>query len=377
MKQVTRRSSRLGVFNRIKEHIVSEIQTGELKPGDKLPSERELCRLFGLSRVTVRRALAELVAQGVLTTVPGKGTFVAERAPVVRRRTGTLAVIRCFGSRPPSAIAVDVFYPAVFAGIESEAAARGFHCIVQHHREGGLDPSRIEELAAKVDGIICAELRDAAFLDLLTATGLPVVLISPSVDWPASYVVDAVEMDNVSGAMQATRHLLELGHRRIAFIGGPVGSVPSRQRRMGYREALSAFGIPPSDTLECSRGWRLEDGYEAMKELLRRYPRPTAVFAASDLLALGACQAAREAGLAVGQDISILGFDDIELAKESRPALSTVRVLRKEMGENAARLLFERINGTRAYPLRVVVPTQLVVRESTGALDRRALGSTQ
>lgn len=362
-----RRPSGQGVFIQIKEHIVSEIESGRLNAGDKLPSERELCELFGLSRVTVRRAIAELVAQGVLQTQPGRGTFVAGRPPVVRRRTGNLAVIRCFGSRAPSSVAVDVFYPAVFAGIEAEAGARDFHCIVQHYREGDGDLPRLAQLAQKVDGFICAELRSAWLLKELVATGLPVVLISPSVDDALAYAVDAVEMDNVGGALQATRHLLQLGHERIAFIGGSPGSAPSKQRRIGYREALAAAGIAPGDSPELFGGWRLEDGYEAMRELLQRHPRPTAVFAASDLLALGACQAAREAGLRVGDEISIVGFDDIQLAQESRPALSTVRVLRKEIGENAARLLFERIDGKRAYPLRVVVPTQLVVRASTAS----------
>lgn len=361
-----RRSSGHGVFTQITEHVISEIQSGRLKPGDKLPSERELVEFFGLSRVTVRRALAELAAQGVLETLPGKGTFVKARAPVMRRRTGNIAVIRCLGSRLPTSIGVDVFYPAVFAGIEAEAAARDFHCIVQHYREGERDALRLEQLAQKVDGIICGELRDDQLLGELVAKGLPVVLISPSLE---NLAVDTVEVDNFGGAMQGMRHLLELGHRRIAFIGGPPGSIPSRQRQAGYREALTASGITPSDALESSRGWRLEDGYEAMKELLRRYPRPTAVFAASDLLALGACQAAREAGVTVGEELSVLGFDDIQLAQESLPALSTVRVLRKEIGETAARLLFEQIDGKRGYPLRVVVPTQLIVRASTGAVS--------
>ena len=102
-----------------------------------------------------------------------------------------------------------------------------------------------------MDGIICGELRDDQLLGELVAKGLPVVLISPSLE---NLAVDTVEVDNFGGAMQGMRHLLELGHRRIAFIGGPPGSIPSRQRQAGYREALTASGITPSDALESSRG---------------------------------------------------------------------------------------------------------------------------
>src|SRR5690606_41612816 len=131
-----RRSSGHGVFTQITEHVISEIRSGRLKLGDKLPSERELVEFFGLSRVTVRRALAELAAQGVLETLPGEGTFVKARAPVMRRRTGNIAVIRCVGSRQPTSIGVDVVYPAVFASSEPDAAARELTCIVTQYSQG-------------------------------------------------------------------------------------------------------------------------------------------------------------------------------------------------------------------------------------------------
>lgn len=351
-----------GVYARVKAAILEQIDAGRWREGEKLPSERELCNLYQVSRVSVRRAIAELVLSGNLETVPGKGTFV-KRRDLRRKKSGTIAVIRCIHSGRPSSVTEDVFYPAVFAGIEAEAALRNVHCIVVSFPEDCPDWRRLEQLAAKVDGMICGEVREEATVRRMAASGLPVVLVSPSLDTPAT---DTVEVDNLGGAMEGVRHLIELGHRRIAFVGGPPGSLPSRQRSLGYRRALKEAQIPLDEALEVHPGWRLEDGYHAVRKLLQAAPGPTAVFAASDLLALGAYQAAQESGLRVGVDLSVLGFDDIQLAGESRPALSTVRVRKREIGETAARLLFERIDGKREYPLRVVVPTTLAVRDSTG-----------
>lgn len=355
-----------GVSAKVKAAILEQIDAGRWRQGDKLPSERELCRLYQVSRVSVRRAIAELVISGQLETIPGKGTFVKKCSPM-RQRTGTIAVVRCMHPGRPSSVTGDVFYPAVFAGIEAEAALRDVHCIVVSLREDRPDWGRLEQLTDKVDGLICGEVREEETVRRITSGGLPVVLVSPSVDAPG---VDVVEVDNVGGASMGVRHLIELGHRHIAFVGGPPGSLPSRERGLGYRRALEEAGIPLRDSLELYPGWRLEDGYHAVRELLQKPGRPpTAIFAASDLLALGAFQAAQEAGLRVGVDLSVLGFDDVQLAQESRPALTTVRVGRSEIGETAARLLFERIDGKRDYPLRVVVPTTLIVRDSTGPAD--------
>ena len=366
------RRERSGVYAKVKADILAQIGSGQLKEGDKLPSERELCQFHQVSRVSIRRAIAELVLSGVLETIPGKGTFVKKRMLRPRHRMGTIALIRCIRPGRPSSVTSDVFYPTIFSGIEAVAAARNVHCIVLSLNEDSPDQAHLDQLAEKIDGVICGELRDEGTRRRIVTAGLPVVLVSPSVAAPG---VDVVEVDNAGGALAGVRHLIELGHRRIAFIGGPPASLPSQQRQSGYQRALEEAGIAAHESLQRTPGWRLEDGYQAMKELLDQVPELTAVFAASDLLALGACQAAREVGLRIGADLSVLGFDDIQLAGESRPALSTVRVRRKEIGETAARLLFEQIDGKREYPLRVIVPTPLVrgTRPGPSISPRQAL----
>src|SRR5690606_3330096 len=208
------------------------------------------------------------------------------------------------------------------------------------------------------------ELRNPAFLAHLKRLQLPLVLVSPSL---RTDDIDTIEIDDRGGAKAAAEHLLGLGHTRIAWLGGAPSSRPSQDREAGFLDALRAAEIPLSDALRSAAGWRFEDGYRAAAAWMALPERPSAIFAASDLLALGAIQAIRDAGLQVPNDISVLGFDDIELAAESRPQLSTMRVERYEIGELAARLLIERIEGKRKLPLRVTVPTRLVLRQSSAA----------
>lgn len=348
----------------VKERLLEAIASGRFRPGERLPSERELAAEYAVSRVTLRQAIAELVFDGIVQTYPGKGTYVQKGQPAPRQSTGNIAFIRCVRRGEPSSIASDVFYPAVLAGAEAAAVRSGYHCIVQTFNEECDERQRLKNLVEKVDGILCAELRQVEFLRQLQATERPVVLVSPSV---ITAEVDVVEADNEGGARLGVEYLAGMGHRRIAFIGGNPGSLPSKQRTSGYLQGLEAAGIAREEARHPAYGWRLEDGYRAMKELLSESLPPTAVFAASDLLALGAYQAAQEAGLRVGSDLSILGFDDIQLASESRPPLSTVRVFRREIGEHAVRLLFDWLEGRREHPIKLVVPTRLKVRASTCA----------
>lgn len=364
IKGVARRNDRGGLSMQVKERLLEAVASGRFEAGERLPSERELAAHFAVSRVTLRQAISELVFEGVLETFPGKGTYVRQRRAAPRPRTGNIAFIRCLRKSEPSSITSDVFYPAILAGAEAVAVHAGFHCIVQTFNEARDERQRLKHLAEKVDGIICGELRQVEFLKQLQATDRPVVLVSPSV---ITTEVDVVEADNEGGARLGVEYLAELGHRRIAFIGGNPSSLPSKQRIAGYLQGLEGVGIAPEKARQLSYGWRLEDGYRAMKELLSERRPPTAVFAASDLLALGAYQAAQEAGVRVGSELSILGFDDIQLASQSRPPLSTVRVLRREIGEHAARLLFDWIEGRRGHPVKLVVPTRLKIRESTRA----------
>ncbi len=192
---------------------------------------------------------------------------------------------------------------------------------------------------------------------------LPFVVIDPRGE-PGPHV-SYVGATNWAGGLSATRHLIELGHERIAVIGGPIDLLCSRARIDGYRAALETAGIFIGDSLVACGDFTVLGGYEQARTLLARPDRPTAIFAGSDLQALGVFKAAHEAGLKVPGDLSVVGFDDLPIARWSTPALTTVRQPLTEMAAVAVRILLEVGDGGEPTDRRVELATDLVVREST------------
>jgi DNA-binding LacI/PurR family transcriptional regulator len=177
--------------------------------------------------------------------------------------------------------------------------------------------------------------------------------------------VSYVDVDNQAGAASAVRHLVQLGRRRIATIAGSLDMSVSQDRVEGYRRALDAAGMARDATLEESGDFSHEGGLQAMRALLERHPGLDAVFAASDLMAAGALLALRETGRRVPADVAVIGYEDSPIAATSVPPLSSVRQPNEEMGREMARLLIASIGSQRQVPRRVVLATELVIREST------------
>jgi LacI family transcriptional regulator len=192
--------------------------------------------------------------------------------------------------------------------------------------------------------------------------GVPVVAIDPhagSADLPS------VESDNLAGGLLATRHLIELGHRRIGFMAGRPDLESSRLREAGFRQALSEAGIEVDPWLVRMSDYRRDAAHQPAIELLSRPDRPTAVFAGNDLSAIGTMEAAQEMGLDVPGDVSVIGFDDIPEAARTTPALSTVRQPIQQMGSAAVRLLRALMDGRIPETTHVRLPTSLVIRGTT------------
>ncbi len=191
--------------------------------------------------------------------------------------------------------------------------------------------------------------------------GLPVVTL----DRPAEGVqADMVLVQNRAGAREATEHLIRHGHERIAFVGDVRNFYTTRKRLEGYKEALKAANLKPAPSLGAHS---IELGEEAAKSVLDAPDRPTALFAANILTALGALRAIEHLGLRIPEDVALIGFDDFELAPVLRPRFTLVRQPAAELGRRAAEMLFDRLEGRgRPEPRRLVLPTELVVRESCG-----------
>jgi LacI family transcriptional regulator len=236
----------------------------------------------------------------------------------------------------------------------------------EHDREAAL----VERLLrGTTDGaILVTPSESATELRELETLGFPFVVIDAPM--PLDERIPAVSATHWAGARSATDHLLSLGHRRIAIIAGRQGWVASEERVNGYQAALAGAGVLPAPELVIRGNFEMSDGYSGAARLLSLDEPPTAIFASNDNMAIGAMRAAGERGIRVPDDLSIVGFDDSELARVVTPALTTVRQPLEEMGRMAVSLLTRLIDGQRVETLRVELATRLVVRHSTAPPPR-------
>ena len=253
----------------------------------------------------------------------------------------------------------------IIRGVESVASGRGLSVTITH--AGGEQPGE-----DWVDGVmqrrpvgavlVFSELTDdmRARLDLRS---IPFVVVDPAGD-PGDGV-PFVGSGNWSGGVAATRHLLELGHQRIAVITGPADVMCARARVDGFRSAMSVAGVDVREDWVRYGNFHVDSGREQARALLAGDDRPTAIFAGNDLQALGVLETARELGLAVPADLSIVGYDDISVASWVSPALTTIHQPLQRMGEEAARLVLSMADGDFDAPSRLDLATTLVVRAST------------
>jgi LacI family xylobiose transport system transcriptional regulator len=321
----------------------------------------EIARAAGVSAPTVSKVL-----NGRGDVAPATRSKVEE----LLRRHGYQ---RRRGSVQPAPLLDLVFHELesswameVIRGVENVARDEGLS-VVLSESAGRLTPGQTwvdGVLARRPTGVILVlSGLDPAQRAQLISRDIPFVVLDPAGD--PGEDVPAIGATNWQGGVAATRHLLELGHRRIGVIGGPTGIMCSRARIDGYRAALETAGIAFDPDLVRIGNFHHEAGYTQALELLRRPDRPTAVFTGNDLQALGLYEAARELGLRIPQDLSVVGFDDLPLARWISPPLTTVRQPLTEMAEAAARLVLDLSRGREPSTLRVDLATRLVERASS------------
>jgi LacI family transcriptional regulator len=237
----------------------------------------------------------------------------------------------------------------------------------------------LHAMRGRVDGLIvmAPDVATRALLDELSGELVAVLLNPPATDGTCS----AVRVDNVGGARAMVRHLVRLGRKRIAMITGDERNHDAHERRRGYRAALRAARLPLGAELEAAGDFTEPSGYAAAQALLRLPRRPDAIFAANDAMAVGALSALRDAGVHVPDDVALVGFDDIPIARYLTPPLTSVHVDMEALGRRATELAVEAI-GARRDRSRApkthdeLLPTTLVVRSSCGAGEgRRARGA--
>ena len=262
------------------------------------------------------------------------------------------------------------YFAEILRGVEDRCFAAGYNVILCNSNDDAKrQASYLRVLAEKrIDGLVLvATDRDDTLRATLRELKIPLVLLDREIPGLAC---DLVEVDHVAGGLIATRHLLELGHPCVACISGPPELLPSSQRRAGWKQALAGAGVERREG-DLARGdFSSRGGYLAMQVLLAHKPRPSAVFVCNDLMAFGALAAAHEAGVAVPEQLSLVGFDDIELAAFSTPALTTVAQPKQQMGTMAAELLLERLQTSRSEERRVILVPELKIRASSAPYFR-------
>ena len=334
---------------------------------DKLRTKDIAARL-GVSTATVSRALND--KPGVAAELRQKVLQLAAEldfAPstvarsLAGARTGAVAFIL---QRQAFPVSSDPFYFLILQGVERALDQAGYHVVVatlgNHSNRDGDDLRIVRE--RRVDGLILAGPDiDPALVLSLARRQLPVVLVDNGLERTP---LDCVQCDDQGGARAAVEHLLGHGYDRIAFVGGPASWLSTRERQRGYEEAMRAAGLLSEIVHESATTF--DTGLAAGRRLFASLPRPRAVYAVNDAMAMGVSAAAQAAGLSVPGEVALAGFDDIGVAASTHPPLTTVRVDKEVMGDLAARRLLEMISdGPRPYR-RIIVGTTLVVRQSCG-----------
>jgi LacI family transcriptional regulator, xylobiose transport system transcriptional regulator len=319
-----------------------------------------IARLAGVSPPTVSRVLN------------GRSGVALETRQQVE------ALLREHGYRRPDAIAPSASVEVVFYGLESHLAIaimRGVEEVVRVHElavaftdvvgRGSAGRSWAQQIMSRRPiGVIAVH---SSFTPeqhaLLGASGIPLVALDPTGE--PLHDTPSIGAANWNGEIAATRHLLELGHRRIAVISGPTDYLCARARLEACRAAMDTAGVPLDERLVRSGRFFFEDGLALGRELLSLPERPTAVLCGNDLQALGVYEAARRAGLVIPRDLSVVGFDDMDCTNWCGPPMTTVRQPFDEMGAAAARLVLSLAAGETPIQTRVELPTTLVIRGST------------
>lgn len=329
----------------------------------------DVARLAGVSRTTV---------SFVLNNVPGVSISEATRQRVqeaasqlnyhpnaagrklVSGKSNTIGLVL---RQNPEQVFTDAFLVQVLLGVEQAASDQGFHVLVKPMAPD--DHAGYTRLIREnyVDGILLSGPRqDDLEIIKLRLEGFPIVMMG---QLPGSNI-PFVDINAIDGATSAVRYLTGLGHTRIAMItNAPLEYTSAQQRRAGYEKALQEAGLPEDCDLVKEGNFTPASGLSAMKELLSLAKRPTAVFVASDVVAMGAIQAIKRAGLNIPNDVAIVGFDDIPMAEYYNPALTTVQLPAYGLGWAAADRLIHIIQGEKPDPEGIILESKLIIRSSS------------
>jgi DNA-binding LacI/PurR family transcriptional regulator len=324
---------------------------------------KDIAKIADVSLGTVSHVLngtagvRDAVRRRVLDAVKSTGYQPSQLARGLRRvQTNVIGMIMPDILNP--------FFPAVVRGAEDQAFSNGYRMILCNtDNDHSKELAHLNELRTYLPaGLIVSDLTVQARSYREAGAGVVCVDRLPK-DW----IGDSVTADNHTGAYNATRHLIAMGHKQLATITGPLHLTNAKERLNGFKQAIkeAKLFLAPEYVQEAT--FDKQGGASKAKLLLRMIPRPTAIFAGNDMIALGVLTAIRDAGLRCPDDVSVMGFDDLDLAETTNPSLSSVSQSGYQLGATAARILLERIQGDTGPAKNIVLETSLRVRDSIAA----------
>ncbi len=362
----------------IKNHILRMIQEGQYRVGDRLPSEQELAQSHAVSVITSKKALDELERDGLISRVKGSGSFVAASQPNAGpNHVKMIAMVLPLGSETGGGL-------ELFCSVEMIAKSHGYYVTVENTHSSSQREREIllSLLKDGIEGIIYYPMFTSENFDLikkLTMEKYPIVIIDKTIH---DIDVDSVLCDNYNASLALTRHLIACGHRNIAFVSENVINERSslRERFLGYSDALAEAGIMLNLDNVLFPGAKGETAmeknertayYKSVADRVLRDRSITALQVSSDRVAVELMRVCVKKGISLPKDVSIVGFDDLDVASYITPALTTAKQNFRAIGQSAAELVISRLKNKDRKAEKVLIPAELIVRKSVQQLEPR------
>jgi GntR family transcriptional regulator of arabinose operon len=364
------RDSNTPLYLQLKNVLVEKIRSGELKPGSFMQTECEICREYGISRYPVRQALGEMADEGYLKRVRGKGTMISTELPKLKTAKGSNILGLILGRLTSD------FCKEILAGFEKQARKRGY-LTVSSCSEGMPD----EEIACidrmmecNISGLFvfpCNESRIESRLGKLKEKGIFVGILDRN---PGLRDIDYVGSDNQGGAYTAVRHLALQGFRNVVFVSDMSNVSSINERMEGYLKAVEDYGLNSLSHINVKEDLGRYSHYahrffiEKFKEelIVLRQNNPIGIFAVNDHIAIQCVDVLESEGMTIGKEVGIVGFDNIARGEYLRVPLTTIAQNGFLLGQSAADIAIDKIEGKTCQVYRTIVPTQLIVRNSCG-----------
>ena len=330
----------------------------------KMPGERALAETHNVSYMTVRKAVDLLVNEGLLVREAQKGTFILASPKKNRQR-----LIGFFLDKNIQNGISSSYYSLIFKALVKEANQRGCEIVFFNDE----DPDSFSRTLKRLDGVIATCREDIDNTIVSMAEKLPVVTIDNN---SANKTIPSVTLENFDALVSSVNLLAELGHSRIGFMRGLIDSDVGRDRHAGYLYGIQRNDLQIDEELIFNGDFSFESGISGIKYFLNKGTLPTALICANDEMALGAIKELKKNNLEVHRDVSITGFDDIDVAEQVTPALTTLKVPTDEIARNALHLLNNLVTGKEIAQKSITMPCNLIIRETCSTPAKTSLEKT-